>query len=148
MKRIINYNVFGGDPNEIKENEILVIKNNNLGGVLAIQQRINGELQNVFTHVPLPAKFSNLANSNTAVALPATITSVDIDNLCSLMPYIDNNVSIGYNILPVNTCAYWQQETVNTNIVRTIEYHTISGSLIIEATYTKGVYVSGTYTKV
>lgn len=63
MKRLISYNVFEGDPNFIREGQILVIRDNSTTDkVLDIQQRINGKLVSIlsvpevtFTITPTPA---------------------------------------------------------------------------------------------
>lgn len=56
MKRLISYNVFEGDPNFIREGQILVIRDNSTTDkVLDIQQRVNGKLQSILTkEEPVP----------------------------------------------------------------------------------------------
>lgn len=49
MKRIYNFRVVEADPNEVDANEILLVRNNQTGGLLDIQKRNSeGQLQSLF----------------------------------------------------------------------------------------------------
>lgn len=48
MKRVINFRVVEGNPDEIRDNEILVIRDyHNPGKIKDIQKRVNGYLQSI-----------------------------------------------------------------------------------------------------
>lgn len=50
MKRLISYNVFEGDSNLIKENQILVIRDtSNKNKITDIKKRVNGNMVSIIT---------------------------------------------------------------------------------------------------
>lgn len=50
MKRLVSYNVYEGDPNLIKEGQILMVRDsNNSKKILDIKQRFNGVLKSLIT---------------------------------------------------------------------------------------------------
>ena len=54
MRRLISYNVFEGDPNEITDDEILVIKDEATGKIKDIQIRgTGGEMKSLLLNPPI-----------------------------------------------------------------------------------------------
>ena len=156
MKRIINYNVFEGDPNEIKEGEILVTSNNSTGSILAIEKKVNGSLKDVFIHLPVPSYITELPDASTKTDLPATIKKEQIDEFCSYIPHhIINGPTIGYNMLEYNSHGSWSEDTSeildapSKTIETTVDIVYVSETIDISITviYTNGVYTSGKYIK-
>lgn len=78
MKKVINFRVVEGDPNEITDNEILVIRDNIIKDkILDIQKRIDGKLVSLITEKytytinPSPADAKVVINGSTTNSIRA-----------------------------------------------------------------------------
>ncbi len=83
MKRILNLGslsrIVEGDPNEVTDNEILVIRDKTLGGkILDVQKRINGKMTSlitqkyIFTINPTPADATVTINDQATKSIMVT----------------------------------------------------------------------------
>lgn len=55
MRKIYNWRVVEGDPNEVEEGEILIVRDkNNPNRLDSIQQRIGGQLVDIINHPECP----------------------------------------------------------------------------------------------
>lgn len=55
MKRVLNFRVVEGDPNEVDKNEILLVRDNSTGKIKDIMQRDStGELVSILPECPEP----------------------------------------------------------------------------------------------
>lgn len=49
MKRVLNFRVVEGDPNEVDKNEILLVRDNSTGKVKSIRERgSDGSIRDIF----------------------------------------------------------------------------------------------------
>lgn len=55
MRKVYNWRVVEGDPNEVEEGEILIVRDkNNPNRLDSIQQRIGGQLVDIVNHPECP----------------------------------------------------------------------------------------------
>lgn len=55
MRKVYNWRVVEGDPNEVEEGEILIVRDkNNPNRLDSIQQRIGGQLVDIINHPECP----------------------------------------------------------------------------------------------
>lgn len=55
MRKVYNWRVVEGDPNEVKEGEILIVRDkDNPNRLDSIQQRIGGQLVDIVNHPECP----------------------------------------------------------------------------------------------
>lgn len=116
MKRILNFGelirIVEGDPNEVTDNEILVIKDTvNLGKIADIQKRINGKMVSILT-----------CNSKVLFAIGASPedATVTINGQATNMVYVNPGDSVTYNVEKTGYFSQSDTVVVNTDTVKTI----------------------------
>lgn len=116
MKRILNFGeltrIVEGDPNEVTDNEILVIKDTvNLGKVADIQKRINGKMVSILT-----------CNSKVlfAIGVSPEDATVTINGQATNMVYVNPGDSVTYNVEKTGYFPQSDTVVVDTDTVKTI----------------------------